>query len=43
MVKNKEGTREEAEDITSTVLEGADAFILTRETSNGAQPTEAVI
>ena len=43
MVDAPQGNREEAEDITSAVLEGADSFILTAETSVGSYFTEAVI
>ena len=43
MVDSAQGNREEAEDITSAVLEGADSFILTSETSVGSHFTEAVI
>lgn len=43
MVNSSHGNREEAEDITSAVLEGADAFILTSETSIGSYYTEAVV
>lgn len=43
MITNDQALREEAEDITSAVLEGADSFILTNETSVGDFPSEAVI
>ena len=43
MVDKEIGSRSEAEDITSAVLEGADAFILSHETSIGKYPIEAVI
>jgi pyruvate kinase len=43
MVNKDIGTSQEAEDITSAVLEGADAFILSMETSIGNYPCEAVI
>lgn len=38
MITKDQGTRGEAEDITSAVLEGADAFVLTHETSVGKYP-----
>ena len=43
MVESDQGNREEAEDITSAVLEGADSFILTNETTVGPNFAEAVI
>ena len=43
MVDKDMGTRQEAEDITSTVMDGADAFILSHETSIGKFPVDAVI
>jgi len=43
MINNELGTRGEAEDITSAVLEGADSFILTNETSIGDYTAESVI
>jgi pyruvate kinase len=43
MVKGDVCTRQEAEEITSAVLEGTDAFILSSETSIGKNPGEAVI
>lgn len=43
MVSKEISTRAEAEDITSAVLEGADAFVLSHETSIGKYPVDAVI
>jgi pyruvate kinase len=43
MILKETCTRQEAEDITSTLLEGADAFILCHETSLGNYASEAVI
>lgn len=43
MVNSDVCNRQEAEDITSAVLEGADAFILSHETSIGKHPVDAVI
>ncbi len=43
MVLSDEANRQDAEDVTSAVLEGVDSFILTHETSVGRQPEEAVI
>ena len=43
MVLKDQATSNEAQDITSAVLEGADAFILSHETSIGKYTTEAVI
>ena len=43
MLTEDKATRLEAEDITSGILEGADSFILTNETSVGPYPAEAVI
>jgi pyruvate kinase len=38
MIKKEIGSSQEAEDITSAVLEGADAFILSHESSIGKYP-----
>jgi pyruvate kinase len=38
MIANEQCNRTEAEDITSAILEGADCFILTHETSIGKYP-----
>ena len=43
MIDSDQGSRQEAEDITSAILEGADSFILTNETSVGRYPAESVI
>lgn len=43
MVYNDYCTRAEAEDITSAVIEGADSFILSHETSVGKNIVEAVV
>lgn len=43
MVDKEVANRAEAEDITSAVLEGVDAFILSHETSIGRYPAEAVV
>lgn len=43
MVSSDVCNRQEAEDITSAVLEGADSFILCQETSVGNHKSEAVI
>ena len=43
MINCDQGQRSEAEDITSAVLEGADSFILTNETSVGDYTAESVI
>jgi len=43
MITTDVGHRREAEDVTSAILEGADAFILSHETSIGKYPTESVI
>ena len=42
MVTNDHAHRQEAEDITSAVLEGVDAFCLCHETSVGSYPIESV-
>ena len=43
MITKDTATRSEAEDVTSTLLEGADAFILTHETAIGKYPIDAVV
>ena len=43
MIDKDNATRADAEDITATVLEGADSFILSHETSTGKYPIEAVV
>lgn len=43
MIKESSAHRQDAEDITSAVLEGVDAFILSHETSVGKFPVEACI
>lgn len=43
MVKEGNAHRQDAEDVTSGVLEGIDAFILSHETSVGKFPVEATI
>lgn len=43
MVNSDSCTRGEAEDVTSAVLEGADAFMLCHETSIGKYPIDSVI
>lgn len=43
MIEKDTASRADAEDITATVLEGADSFILAHETSIGKYPIEAVV
>jgi len=43
MIDKDNAARSDAEDITATVLEGADSFILCHETSIGKYPIEAVV
>lgn len=43
MIANPTANRQDAEDVTSSVLEGVDAFILSNETSVGKHPIEAVV
>lgn len=43
MVNSESASRADAEDVTSAVLEGADSFILSHETSIGKYPAESVI
>ena len=43
MVKDPTAHRQDAEDVTSAVLEGVDAFILSHETSIGKYPIEATV
>jgi len=43
MIKDSTAHRNDAEDVTSAVLEGVDAFILSHETSIGKHPIEATI
>ena len=43
MIKESNAHRQDAEDITSAVLEGVDAFILSHETSTGKYPIEACV
>jgi pyruvate kinase len=43
MILEPTAHRQDAEDVTSGVLEGIDAFILSHETSVGKYPVEAVI
>lgn len=43
MIERDTASRSDAEDVTSAVLEGADSFILSHETSVGKYPIEAVI
>ena len=43
MINEPQAHRQEAEDVTSTVLEGADSFILSGETAVGEYPVEAVV
>lgn len=43
MVNESQGHRNDAEDITSAVLEGVDAFILSHETSIGQYPIDACV
>lgn len=43
MISNEVASRSDAEDITATILEGADSIILSHETSVGKYPVESVI
>jgi pyruvate kinase len=43
MINEPIAHRQDAEDVTSAVLEGVDAFILSHETSVGFHPIEAVV
>ena len=43
MITKDTANRSDAEDVTSAVLEGADSFILSHETSIGSYPVDAVI
>lgn len=43
MIRSDQASRSDAEDVTATILEGADCFILSHETSIGDNPFEAVI
>lgn len=43
MVDKEQASRHEAEDVTSAILEGADALILSHETSIGKYPVQAVV
>jgi len=43
MINKDTGSRQEAEDISSAILEGVDAIILSHETSIGKYPVESVI
>jgi pyruvate kinase len=43
MITKDTANRQDAEDVTSTILEGADSIILTHETSIGDYPVESVI
>jgi pyruvate kinase len=43
MVYCSQASRHDAEDVTSSLLEGADSFILSHETSIGKNPVEAVV
>jgi pyruvate kinase len=43
MITRDTGHRQEAEDITSSVLEGVDGIILSHETSIGKNPVQAVV
>lgn len=43
MINSETAHRADAEDITSAVLEGADSFLLTHETSIGKYPVQAVV
>jgi pyruvate kinase len=43
MIDKDIACRADAEDVTSSVLEGADSFILSHETSIGKYPAESVI
>ena len=43
MIEKDTAMRQDAEDITATLLEGADSFILTNETAIGKYPAEAVV
>jgi pyruvate kinase len=43
MIAEPSAHRQDAEDVTSGVLEGIDAFILSHETSVGKHPVDAVV
>ena len=43
MINKDTASRSDAEDVTSAVLEGADSFILSHETSIGQYPIDSVI
>lgn len=43
MIDKDNASRADAEDITATLLEGADSFILSHETSVGKYPIESVV
>lgn len=43
MIQEGAAHRQDAEDVTSGVLEGIDAFILSHETSIGKYPVDATI
>lgn len=43
MIENESASRQDAEDVTSALLEGVDSFILSHETSVGKYPIESVI
>ena len=43
MITKENPIRLESEDITSAILEGVDAFILSHETSIGLYPKQAVV
>jgi len=43
MINKDTANRQDAEDVTSAVLEGGDSFILSHETSIGQYPIDSVI
>jgi len=43
MILSETANRQDAEDVTASVLEGVDSFILSHETAVGRYPEEAVI
>lgn len=43
MINSDQANRTDAEDVTSSILEGVDSFILSHETSVGKYPVQAVI
>lgn len=43
MILSETASRQDAEDVTSAILEGVDSFILSHETAVGQFPEEAVI